>query len=276
MHAVLFFHFLSVACASAVASDGIPPAFDPLLDSLAVTHHQSDATAKVNTSPNLLFQIGTDFRNVFTSKENLVIVTGGLGAAYGASLLDERIVDSRFNSKRNDGTVVDGFFEGGSILGGPLVQVGSSVGLYGIGKLISKPGVEQLGRDFVRALVVTQSFTFLLKYAVGRQRPDGSDNSSFPSGHASGTFAMATVLQRHYGWKAGALAYAIASYVAASRLSESKHYLSDVVFGAALGIMAGRTVTVEIARSRFAVSPSLRAGEFGVRLAWLGANRNPK
>jgi membrane-associated phospholipid phosphatase len=56
------------------------------------------------------------------------------------------------------------------------------------------------------------------------------------------TFASATVLQRHFGWK-GAIAYTAAAYVAASRLHENRHYLSDVVFGAAIGTVAGRTVT---------------------------------
>ena len=54
-----------------------------------------------------------------------------------------------------------------------------------------------------------------LKYTVRRERPDGSNNKSFPSGHAASAFATATVLQRHYGWKVGAPAYALGSYVAA-------------------------------------------------------------
>lgn len=58
-----------------------------------------------------------------------------------------------------------------------------------------------------------------------------------------------------------------------SRLNEGNHYLSDVVFGAAVGIMVGRTVTVHIAKARFAVSPMLTAGGGGVQLTWLGPNR---
>ncbi len=64
-----------------------------------------------------------------------------------------------------------------------------------------------------------------------------------------------------YGWKVGAPAYAVAGYVAGSRLSENKHYLSDVIFGAAVGIMVGRTVTIDLAEARFAVSPLLTPGE---------------
>jgi membrane-associated phospholipid phosphatase len=135
------------------------------------------------------------------------------------------------------------------------VQVAGAFAAYGLGRILSEPGVEHLGRDLVRAQVLTQTLTFALKFAVARERPDGSDNRSFPSGHASGTFATATVLQRRYGWQAGIPAYAVAGYVGCSRLNEGRHYLSDVVFGAALGITAGRTVTIDLARVRFTVSP---------------------
>ena len=98
-------------------------------------------------------------------------------------------------------------------------------------------------------------------------RPDGSSRSSFPSGHASGTFASATVLQRHYGWKVGIPAFGVASYVAASRLAENKHYLSDVVFGAAIGLTAGRTVTFGMGSTRFEVSPMAARGGAGVQVS---------
>ena len=94
-----------------------------------------------------------------------------------------------------------------------------------------------------RSVVMTAVFTQSLKLAVGRRRPDGT-RFSFPSGHTSSTFATATVLQRHFGWKVGVPAYAFASYVAGSRLQENRHYASDVMVGAALGIVSGRAVTV--------------------------------
>jgi membrane-associated phospholipid phosphatase len=220
------------------------------------------------SSPNLVCQIGADFKNVFTRKENLMIVALGLGAAWGASYFDDRIASGGLNSELNEETPLDHFFEAGHFLGGALVQVGGALVPYALGKLLSKPGVENLGRDLVRSLVVTQSLTFAIKFAVGRERPNGSDKRSFPSGHASGTFATATVLQRRYGWKAGIPAYAVAGYVAISRLNEGQHFLSDIVFGAALGLMVGRTVTIDLAKSRFSVSPMPTPDGFGVRLTW--------
>src|SRR5262249_34217597 len=75
--------------------------------------------------------------------------------------------------------------------------------------------------------------------------PDGTRQSgySFPSGHSATTFAAATVLQQHLGYKAGLPTYLIASYVAASRLHDNRHFASDVVFGAVTGIVVGRSVT---------------------------------
>ena len=95
---------------------------------------------------------------------------------------------------------------------------------------------------------------------MSRTRPDGSNNGSFPSGHTSGAFATATILQKRYGWKTGIPAYGLAAYVAASRLSENKHHLSDAIFGAAIGIIGGRTVTIGRGRVRLALSPTIPAG----------------
>jgi hypothetical protein len=68
------------------------------------------------------------------------------------------------------------------------------------------------------------------------------------------TFATATVLERHLGWRRSILGYTIASYVAASRLHDNRHFLSDVVFGAAVGSIAGRTV-VHHASDYWALTP---------------------
>ncbi|MCH5240289.1 MAG: phosphatase PAP2 family protein [Muribaculaceae bacterium] len=81
----------------------------------------------------------------------------------------------------------------------------------------------------------TASLTLLLKYTVKEQRPDFSNNHSFPSGHAAVTFASAAYLQRRYGWSWGAPAYVIATYVGWGRCFAKKHYWYDVLAGAAIG-----------------------------------------
>ncbi len=77
--------------------------------------------------------------------------------------------------------------------------------------------------------------TLILKYSVKERRPDGSDWHSFPSGHTAVSFATAAYVQRRYGWKFGAPAYALATYVAWGRVYSHKHHWWDVVAGAAIG-----------------------------------------
>jgi hypothetical protein len=100
-----------------------------------------------------------------------------------------------------------------------------------------------LSWNLYRSLAVAEGVTQTLKYSVRRERPDGNGRNSFPSGHAADTFAFATALGRHLGWRGALTAYIVSSYVAASRLRENRHFLSDVVFGATVGTTAGRTVT---------------------------------
>ena len=104
-----------------------------------------------------------------------------------------------------------------------------------------------------------------VEVSIRRDRPDGTSGYAFPSGHASTTFATASVLEAHFGWKVGVPAYALATYVAASRLHENRHYLSDVVFGGALGMAAGRSATRH-GRHHFALAPLAVPGGLGVVL----------
>lgn len=75
-----------------------------------------------------------------------------------------------------------------------------------------------------------------LKFAVDKERPDKSNDRSFPSLHTGISFTGAAFLQRRYGWKWGAPAYAVASYVGWSRVYAKKHDWWDVAAGAAIGV----------------------------------------
>ncbi len=96
--------------------------------------------------------------------------------------------------------------------------------------------------DMLDASLVNLAYTETIKRVAGRERPNGVDNKSFPSGHSSNAFALATCFERHYGWRISLPAYLIASAVAASRLERNAHFLSDVVGGAAVGYVVGRSV----------------------------------
>ena len=134
-------------------------------------------------------------------------------------------------------------FKAGEVLGElPTLLTSASV-VYAVGRLSDKPRVSHVGMDLIQSLAMSEALTQTLKYTTRRERPDGSGKNSFPSGHAADTFAFATALERHLGWKYAVPAYTFASYVAISRLPANRHWFSDAVFGAAVGIIAGRTVT---------------------------------
>lgn len=220
-------------------------------------------------TPSLFEDIGRDFGRFFTTPQTYVPLGVGLGASLSVKPLDEDIRDSRFNAElpRNAETDLEDVFDPGRSIGSGLVRYGTAVATFGMGGLLGQPRVAELGRDLLRVQLLSEGVTQLLKHSVRRTRPDGSNHLSYPSGHTSGTFASATVLQRHYGWKAGIPAFGVASYVAASRLVHNRHYLSDVVFGAAVGIAAGRTVTFVNGATRFEMAPMVTPGGAAVQVS---------
>ena len=158
------------------------------------------------------------------------------------------------------------------MIGGTPLQLGAAFATYAVGRALNKPCTASLGADLVQAQLMAQLLAAGIKQATRRSRPEGS-GYSFPSGHTTVTFASATVLQRHFGWKVGVPAYGVAAYVAASRVEMNRHYLSDVAFGAALGIIAGRTVTLGRGRQLMLtpLAPPDNAGAgAGLGFTWVG------
>jgi hypothetical protein len=93
----------------------------------------------------------------------------------------------------------------------------------------------------LRGLVYGGISIYVLKTLAARPRPGNSDNhQSFPSGHTTISFMTATHLTYAYGWKAGVIAYPLAAFVGATRLSDDVHWFSDTVAGAFLGFIVGR------------------------------------
>ena len=96
-------------------------------------------------------------------------------------------------------------------------------------------GALQAGASLGATFLVSET----LKRAVDERRPDGSDRRSFPSGHASASFAAAASLHQRYGWKVGVPATLMAGFVGVARVEARKHFWHDVVAGAAIGEASG-------------------------------------
>lgn len=80
-----------------------------------------------------------------------------------------------------------------------------------------------------------------IKYTAKLRRPDGSSNNSFPSGHTATAFMTATMLNKEYGHYSpwiGMGAYATATATGLMRMANNRHWMSDVLAGAGIGIMS--------------------------------------
>ena len=242
----------SLACVALVLSIGAT--------SPALAQVQRPASTSEPSFSRLFESTIGDFRRL-PSKDSLTWLIIGSTAAAAGKTKDWDITSGFSESRR-----MSGMFKAGETIGGARAQLGGALVTYTVGRLIKQPKIARVGADLIRAQILAQTITGSIKHAVRRNRPDGGE-FSFPSGHTSVTFATATVLQRHFGWKAGLPSYAVAAYVAASRVHVKRHFASDVAFGAALGIVAGRTVTIGRGPARFAVSPMMSANAAGVSFA---------
>jgi membrane-associated phospholipid phosphatase len=178
--------------------------------------------------------LGRSFVGVF-SRQNLSPFLIGTFASVGAAAADQGV-------KRGLQGQAPGLSQAASTAGNFSVMAPATLGLFLAGRFSHDSGFRAFSYDAGQAVVVTGVYTGILKKAVQRERPDGSNSLSFPSGHSSTAFTLATVANSHYGWKVGVPAYVAASAIALSRISNDKHYLTDVVAGATIGVISARTV----------------------------------
>ena len=208
----------------------------------------------------LFVNLGDDLKHI-PRKNSLYWVAAGAGLALAVHPIDDDL------NAHLSGSFSDQFFKPGKIIGSFPFVLGTSVITYVVGRAGDHPRVKHLGGDLMEAALLSEGITQGIKVMVRRDRPlreDGTRASgySFPSGHSAVTFAAATVLQQHLGWKAAVPTYAVASYVAMSRLHDNRHFASDVAAGAAEGIIIGRSVTWH--GRNFYGAPMLGAGTAGV------------
>ncbi|PYJ03070.1 MAG: hypothetical protein DME25_13610 [Verrucomicrobia bacterium] len=177
-----------------------------------------------------------------------------------------RTTDNIFNAVEPFGTGYSAAVRGAFYLGGELFK---------------DPSAKSVALDGLSASIIASGLIAQpLKYTFGRNRPNKghgayvfqpfSGNDSFPSGHTTQAFAVATVISEHYDslWVQGA-SYGLASMVGYARLNHNAHWASDVVAGAAIGTVVGRFV-VHFNQQHHSVSfaPILGPGMQGGALTW--------
>ena len=151
------------------------------------------------------------------------------------------------------------FSHGIGKLGAPLTDAGIASAIYLIGRWRGNEHGQTTGLLGLQAVAHSQLIVQILKTATQRPRPtfsgglvrdhnaDGdffAGGNSFPSGHAAGAWALATVVAErnsHRAWLPPT-AYGLATLVSVSRITQRRHFPSDVFAGAALGFLIGRHV----------------------------------
>src|SRR5262245_49006275 len=176
---------------------------------------------------------------------------GALAAHSADSYVERHIVGS---------TTANDVFKPGKWVGNAYVQMGVGVGLWGVGRYVVAPATDEprtnkwshLGFDLIRGQFVSLALVHGMKRAIRRDRPTG-ECCAFPSGHAASAFGLAAVLERHLGYRASWPALLAATYVGTSRLVDNRHFLSDVVMGAAVGEAVGWTIVGIHGRDQYAM-----------------------
>ena len=193
------------------------------------------------------------------SKESVSVLSVATAFALFASPFDDNLTYSVSCS-----TFLKTTFEPWARVAGQEWLLGSgALVTYAAGRAFDNPRVAAVGGDLIESQIVAGVSTLAAKMVVGRTRPDGEPRS-FPSGHASGTFAAATVVQRHFGIKGAIPAYTAAVLVTGARMQANSHYPTDLIMGAAIGILSGRAATFDLGSTRVRLSPAAMPGGFAV------------
>jgi membrane-associated phospholipid phosphatase len=252
--------FISVVLSSAPSAlaQSVAESSSPNQPSTTVEPKKDEAPEHAHTGwATLLKDTGRDFLAFPQRKSTWTLLGIGAAAALAAHPGDDYVSSHIVGNKS-----ADRFFSVGKWAGSAYVEIGSGVGLWAVGRYVIGPATEEsqtnkfseIGFDLMRAQIVSQVVVHGMKYAVNRDRPTG-ECCSFPSGHAATAFAMASVLERHLGYRASWPALVGATYVATSRLVDNRHFLSDVLMGAGVGTAAGWTVVGTRGRHGYVMQP---------------------
>ena len=181
-----------------------------------------------------------------------LVTFGGLVAA--ATLADGAM---RGFSQAHRGSLGNNLASIGNALGDPRFVL-PALGLAGVtGALFGKSDAAGSFLQAGKAVIVAGTISQLLKFSIGRLRPEpsggvtglyhpfshGDGLTSFPSGHTTVAFALATVLadRSRNPWAAG-LAYAGAAMTGFGRINHDRHWFSDVMAGALIGQLTARAL----------------------------------
>ncbi|MBD0316308.1 MAG: phosphatase PAP2 family protein [Nitrospiraceae bacterium] len=158
--------------------------------------------------------------------------------------------------------------------------VALSLVLLATGWWLSKPSITTAGIQTLWAHGIAALAANIVKHLLGRPRPKfvhsgewqfapswASGLDSFPSGHTTASFAVATVLAKRFPWCA-ALGFALAAFVGLSRVLRGSHFPTDVCGGAVMGLLSGSVASAAWKEWRASLEEGLRHAAIGMAAAF--------
>jgi len=174
----------------------------------------------------------------FANPTNIAILT----AVFGVDRIVRNNADDRARHYTHDNkTSLDETRDFGEIVGHPGLHFAAAAAWYLASVDARDAKNHELSKVLIEALAINGLTTQVLQMSVNQHDPSG-DRYGWPSGHTSSSFCVASVLHEYYGWQVGAPAYLVSGYIAATRVGDRKHNISDVIFGAALGVVIGHSI----------------------------------
>jgi membrane-associated phospholipid phosphatase len=219
------------------------------------------------------------------------LIWGAVLAATGALIANDEAIYQRVKKYQVKHAWVDEVSPKITVLG----DFGVASGIAGLffldGVIFKDEKARQTGILALEALVHTGIVVQLMKHLAGRKRPEApeigkdgwagpsgffkrysenfSSYDSFPSGHTVTAWGLATVISAQYRESPGVgiVCYSLATLAGLSRVTEDTHWMSDVLFGAALGFAIGKMVVLN-ERHRLQITPSALPRGAGVALTY--------
>lgn len=180
-------------------------------------------------------RILADVKGLATLESFSILAASGGLAALSREQWDEDVrQDVRNHPRRFGGTLNDVIDNTGA----SYTHLGGAAVLYGFSLFTQSPLLHEVSLDALHALTIEIPLVMGLKEAFSTERPNGEDDG-FPSGHTASTFALAAVIHENFGLIPGLAGYTWGTLVALHRIDTKHHDLSDVIFGAGLGVAIG-------------------------------------
>ena len=198
---------------------------------------------------------------ILSERSNLYLAAGIVGAGVLIYSFDSRLINIAQHNIRS--ATLDNLAKNAETLGNGFYDMALLGVVAGTGYALRNDKLKDTAFLAVESFLAANAVDTVLKYSIGRARPyTGSgkasfvpfslknSHASFPSGHTTSAFSIASVFATQYdSTLVGVIAYGTASSTALSRIYSNNHWPTDVFAGAILGTITGRAV-VHFAKER--------------------------